>query len=781
MNPNFETWLDQRELDPRTVQTYKSDAKRIEKEYGDLDGLYDEDKLIGVLRDLEYSRDDEHRNQPNPSKIVVDAKDGSPYKALASYRTALRRYCDFRQSMTETWDYFLEEARRRFEDGTLDQEESYKEEHLGPAVSLARRAFLANEDSWPELLKAAITHNKNNVIDPRSYVASNESNQARIVRWIEADQTGVRNALMELWSEDDRSPGDRVRAFNAKLPTDVFGEGRKSPRLDVVSYLLMGLDISRFPPCRIKKFRDVRMRLQYPEPQADDLGGEYDNALQLLDDVLVEAAKRNMDRPASRLDAQSVVWSLSDLSQPQSAVSKHVVDSPSPAHTTQPTVLEGALNTILYGPPGTGKTYATVRRSVSICDGQTPKDIEQLRARHGELMNEGRIEFVTFHQSFGYEEFVEGIRPKTVGGQIEYRIEDGILKRLADRAAQAFRSDEQREPVAQERLPAFDLVWGRLEASATRTVRTKNGTEYELVPAPDKVELRRGHRPSYSYGKEAVRRIWDLRHGLGHPNSVGPNRVAAALGRKTHGTSPWAIYNELWKLAHSEGSISSASHTANGPNFVLVIDEINRANVSKVMGELITLLEEDKREGAENEVTVTLPYSREAFTLPKNLHILGTMNTADRSIALLDTALRRRFRFEEMSPKPELLKDAAKRTEVDLPSVVAAMNERLEYLVDRDHLIGHAWFMDTNDRPDVDAVMRHKVIPLIAEYFYDDWHKVQAVLGDTDDFVKGEPISPPPGLDSTQGEERYRWAVQETFAEDAYERLTAGRPRDAGE
>ena len=304
MNPTYERWLEERGLDPRTVQTYKSDAKRIEREYGDLDGLYDGDKLVGVLQDLEYSRDDEHRKRPNRSRIAIDAKDGSPYKALASYRTALRKYCDFRQAMTEVWGYFLEAARRRFENGTLDREEGYKEEHLGPAVARARRAFLANEDGWPELLKQAITHNKNNVINRRSYAAGNESNQAKVERWIDADPTRVRDALLELWSEDDRLPGDRVRAFNAKLPTDVLGEGQRSARLDVASYLLMGLDVFLFPPCRMSKFRSVRKLLHYPDPKDEDLGSEYENALELLDDLVVDAAKRDMDRPASRLDAQ---------------------------------------------------------------------------------------------------------------------------------------------------------------------------------------------------------------------------------------------------------------------------------------------------------------------------------------------------------------------------------------------------------------------------------------------------------------------------------------------
>ena len=196
------------------------------------------------------------------------------------------------------------------------------------------------------------------------------------------------------------------------------------------------------------------------------------------------------------------------------------------------------------------------------------------------------------------------------------------------------------------------------------------------------------------------------------------------------------------------------------------------------MGELITLLEEDKREGAENEVAVTLPHSGDRFTLPANLYILGTMNTADRSIALLDTALRRRFEFEELTPEPGKLKTV---DGIDLPDVLRAINERLEYLIDRDHRIGHAWLMGAHTRADVDRIMRHKIIPLIAEYFYDDWRKVRAVLGGTDDFVHGEPLNRPPELGDDIGEgERHRWSIRKEFAEDAYDELMKGRSSGPG-
>lgn len=423
-----------------------------------------------------------------------------------------------------------------------------------------------------------------------------------------------------------------------------------------------------------------------------------------------------------------------------------------------------ALNTIFYGPPGTGKTYRTISRSVEICDGIAPAGEDDLRARYDELVGEGRIAFVTFHQSYGYEEFVEGIRPAIEDDQVVYRVEDGILKRLA-KSARARLRDYQNAVVG----VSFDALWLKLvESAQSKTVRTRSsGTEYSLTAHPDSLVLDPvggGHKRSYS--RERVEALWAS--GLRKtPEETTPSDVALSLERR-HGSFLWIIYKELWELAHTTSDNPSPTVEE---AVVLVIDEINRANVSKVMGELITLLEEDKRQHARNELGATLPYSRERFLLPGNLHILGTMNTADRSIALLDTALRRRFDFEEIAPDPARLDRAKAATGVDLPRILETINQRLEYLVDRDHLIGHGWLMQAKDRRGLDKIMRRKIIPLIAEYFYDDWNKVRAVLGATDDFVERVQLQAPPGLDEDTVEQRYQWTVQSEFADDAYKRL----------
>ena len=475
------------------------------------------------------------------------------------------------------------------------------------------------------------------------------------------------------------------------------------------------------------------------------------------------------------------------------------------------------LNTILYGPPGTGKTYATFERCVEICD-QAGDELtrERIRSRYSELVGAGRVEFITFHQSYGYEEFVEGLRPETegAGGGFRLAVHDGVIKRIAKKARSAPAPDtgagkrrffkvslDDREvfkecmgdgcvrfkghsgkDFSDPRCNTNDAVINRIKElypeqpgsprwwSSIGAGHFRGGMKRgDIVVVPEGISKFGAVGEvvgDYGYDPRSTwphRRLVDWHwQAEGNPKPVKDFQNCNFANLPVHRISP----------DRPEALLKHLGKETNPLPYVLVIDEINRANIAKVMGELITLLEEDKREGAENEIAVTLPHSEECFTLPGNLYLLGTMNTADRSIALLDTALRRRFTFEEITARPELL-PGAESAGVDLPKVLQAMNDRLEWLVGRDHLIGHAWFLKAKSKADVDEVMRRKVIPLIAEYFYDDWEKVRAVLGGTDAFVRREKLDSPPGLDGG-GETRYRWTVRKPFREGAYEELIAG-------
>jgi 5-methylcytosine-specific restriction protein B len=285
------------------------------------------------------------------------------------------------------------------------------------------------------------------------------------------------------------------------------------------------------------------------------------------------------------------------------------------------------LNLILYGPPGTGKTYRLLSEY-------------QPRFGAGGRADQRRYDFVTFHQAYAYEDFVEGIRPVLDGAELRYELAPGVFMRACDQAV---------------KLAGFE---GGVQAFC---------------------ELPEEERDNYELAK--------------------------------------------------------------APRFALFIDEINRGNVARILGELITLLEEDKRLGADNELILRLPASKRLFGVPPNLHIIGTMNTADRSVEALDVALRRRFAFQELAPQPQLL-DFEFEGAIRANALLRTINDRLEVLKGRDYLIGHATLLAASEDPTLHRlkeIFKRAVIPLLQEYFFGDWGRIGLVLGA--DFVKRKDAS----------------------------------------
>ena len=360
-------------------------------------------------------------------------------------------------------------------------------------------------------------------------------------------------------------------------------------------------------------------------------------------------------------------------------------------------------NQILYGPPGTGKTYNTVIKAIEITNPeliQKDKDgnvenYKTLKEKFDELKQQGQIEFVTFHQSYSYEEFVEGIKPDLESNELKYKLEDGIFKKICNSAKINIEGD-------------FEKIYSQFieEIDENHEFKTQKGSFKIRVNDNDGLTIRTGD----NFEKETCGTI---------TKEQIKNQTFTSIGRKQKLEAITKYLKEKYGLTFS------VSNTVK-PH-ILIIDEINRGDVSKIFGELITLIEEDKRIGKEHQMTVTLPYSREPFGVPNNLYIIGTMNTADRSIALLDTALRRRFDFEEMMPKPELLR--GKDIEgVDLEQLLTKINDRIKNEYDRDHQIGHSYLMEVENKEQLERAYKNRILPLLNEYFYNDIDSVAKIL-----------------------------------------------------
>ena len=398
------------------------------------------------------------------------------------------------------------------------------------------------------------------------------------------------------------------------------------------------------------------------------------------------------------------------------------------------------LNQILFGPPGTGKTFNTINKAIEIIENRVlsseelkPESRVNLKAKFDEYKKAGLIEFVTFHQSYGYEEFVEGIKAIPVGKEgnedgteMIYTISDGIFKKLSKKSLEEFLISNTSSNINKKRfiLNAKSLnIQAELIQDDENNFRVIKGSKMRKGYATsfeqyNYFKLRKEVEDNAKLKEESEFFIFEedyLFQSLSAASSV-------ILGRMSNGMIDW---KEIFENITVDKNQDIKNH-------ILIIDEINRGNISKIFGELITLIEPSKRIGADEEIKVKLPYSNDDFGVPQNLYILGTMNTADRSIALMDTALRRRFEFIEMLPDLEVL-DGLEVDGINIKLMLEKINQRVEYLYDRDHTIGHAYFMSLKDNAtleELENIFKNKIIPLLQEYFYDDWEKIRLVLGD---------------------------------------------------
>jgi len=420
------------------------------------------------------------------------------------------------------------------------------------------------------------------------------------------------------------------------------------------------------------------------------------------------------------------------------------------------------LNQILYGPPGTGKTYHTINRALEIIDGEVPEDRAEAKSRFEELSSAGQIEFVTFHQSYGYEEFVEGIKANSVDGEISYDVAGGVFKKLSIKASSddlEFSSTNEFDNLYNEYVKKFDFF--NDEEAVGKIYKTKTGKQFQLFKNSNSLVVK-ANTTYISLSCDLLKRT-------------------IAEGKAPY----YSSYINIILPDILQGREIKIEQNAKVKNHILIIDEINRGNISKIFGELITLIEPSKRIGASEEIQLCLPYSNDLFGVPSNLYIIGTMNTADRSIALMDTALRRRFEFVEMMPNAELLDFEV--AEVNLKALLQKINARVEYLYDRDHTIGHAYFMELDEHSslaDLNAIMQNKIIPLLQEYFYDDWEKIKLVLNDG--FIekiemKAFQIFDTGINDEYVEDEKFVYSVAKYFSKESYIKIYDKIERKEGE
>jgi len=830
----FKAWLKQRgsaSEKARNVRTYavrkiEQSLQKLGLQFGDLEDAWQADRFVSLRQRLKDIQDDASSEGQDYRVLMPEAK--NPHNRLTSWMNWLGLYGRFLSGEAPT-------ARKDIKDADLIRQhvlehyiEPAREEDLQSVDVLVRdvNAALGLNEAWPNIcqaLKGTIFQELANVGAPEQIGADQSS--ATVFRFSLAELTETSSGKKLLFFDSAGSTFQPVRNFNRATGVSAF---RIKPR---------GAGNSAAEAVEIQDIVEVAraMLVDGLASRIKALSGGPVNYLTYGGDKLV---RYELDPAIAKAIGVPPNGHVGELVMPEGGIANDVGNS----DTNCPT------NLILYGPPGTGKTFATAEEAVRLCAEPVPQDRTTLMSVYQRLLAAGRIEFVTFHQSMTYEDFVEGRQPTTASDEFEgtpsvgFRLETvpGLFRRIAKRAetsrgrktsgdvvtvagrnifkmsiGEANNPDDAHlfeeaieDGVALIGFGEFDWSDAKFATREAFIEAWKNNGDENASGLSGGVQMpfmfrnvaAKGDLVIVSKGNSLVRAIGEFTGDYEFkPRPQGEyahRRSVRWLWIDREGISVSEIYSRnfmqksIYKLINAEVNIPALERYMNSQqtggsakpeSFVLIIDEINRANISKVFGELITLLEPDKRLGLPNELKVRLPYSGDEFGVPANLNILGTMNTADRSIALLDTALRRRFQFREMMPDPSLLVAPASQVGVDLPRLLSKINERIEFLFDREHQIGHAYFIGCRSLADLDDVMRHKVIPLLAEYFFEDWAKIAAVLGDlesherqfTGGFLRRTVLRAPPGFSDEEGQVRFRWEVRSASEGFDYSKLTA--------
>ncbi len=432
--------------------------------------------------------------------------------------------------------------------------------------------------------------------------------------------------------------------------------------------------------------------------------GNWTTEFQLVQKTLTDISEYSSNHPDYNFYFERLMAIINGLSATEMPKSKKTAYS---------------LNQILFGPPGTGKTYNSINHALAIVENKELEAIEkesnenrpEIVKRFQTYVDSGQVVFTTFHQSMSYEDFIEGIKPIEAEGQLLYDVQRGVFRLLVDDALTNFKNSK-----LQTGKKLFETVWVKflspLNEEETIPVKMKQST-YQIVHVNDRTIFfdKNSGDSKHTLSVNTLKSMYD----------AGENQIIKG------GLQPYyeALLGNLLGLGKESTKVEPK-------NYVLIIDEINRGNVAQIFGELITLIETDKRFGNKESITVTLPYSKKKdFSIPPNLYIVGTMNTADRSVEALDTALRRRFTFIEMPPKydlPELENEVIDG--ITLERIMRTVNARIEKLLDKDHLIGHSYFLSVDDLACLKKVFHQNILPLLQEYFYGDFAKIGLILGE---------------------------------------------------